>query len=69
MGVKYATEVHKTKNELYGKCNTGVLVIKKKVKIGMLYTWVNSERIVKTLSIKIQRGMDIALLMLLRNNG
>ena len=43
--------VHQHKSKIYGDCNTGVSVIKKKGKLGNMYTWINSEGIANTISI------------------
>ena len=47
MEENYATNIHQTKSTLYGECNVGEIVIKKKEKIGTENTWINQEGISK----------------------
>ena len=42
MRVKYEIYVNEPKSNLYVECNTGVLLINKYYKIGMLNTWIYS---------------------------
>ena len=49
--VKYATKIHQPKSALYGECKAGVAVIKKKGKLGDLYTRISPEVTSNTLSI------------------
>ena len=43
--------IHQAKSVHYGECNTRVLVIKKKGKLGTMDTWINPEGISNILSI------------------
>ena len=49
----FSPKIHQLKSTLYGECNTGFSVIKKKGKLGNLDNWINPEVIDNILYIKI----------------
>ena len=59
---KYATKIHQPRIAFDGECNTRVLVINKKGKIGMLDTWINLDIIARIIYIP-QPGKDVYCIM------